>query len=106
MLRLPCPYCGLREIDEFAGGDEAHILRPVDPSATTDAQWADMLYYRENPRGVYLERWVHRHGCNRWFNLARDTVTDEVIAAYPIDAQPPPQVAAKIEARRAGSSGK
>jgi heterotetrameric sarcosine oxidase delta subunit len=24
------------------------------------------------------ERWVHTAGCRRWFNLVRDTVTDEI----------------------------
>jgi len=43
----------------------------------------------DNKKGVYLERWVHRHGCRRWFNIARDTVTNEIKAVYKIDSKPP-----------------
>ena len=37
---------------------------------------------RDNPRGVHLERWRHAYGCGCWFNIARHTVTHEVLAVY------------------------
>jgi heterotetrameric sarcosine oxidase delta subunit len=48
----------------------------------SDAQWADYLFGRKNPKGVHLERWVHSGGCRQWFNVARHTVTHEVFAIY------------------------
>jgi len=56
----------------------------------SDAQWAQYLFFRDNPKGVHLERWRHAYGCGLWFNLARHTVTHEVLAVYPISAAPPP----------------
>ncbi len=89
MLRIPCPWCGPRDVSEFAYGGEAHIARPRQPSSLGDDEWGDYLFNTRNTKGVYLERWMHAHGCGRWFNAARNTVTDEVIAAYEIGAAPP-----------------
>lgn len=80
MLRIPCPYCGVRDEDEFRFGGPSHVARP-DPDCT-DEQWADYLFNRENPRGVHFERWLHAFGCGRWFNVARHTVTHEIFAVY------------------------
>ncbi len=82
MLRIPCPWCGPREENEFSYGGEAHIARPADPDALTDAEWADYLFMRTNPKGRHRERWIHSHGCRRWFNVARDTVTHDILSVY------------------------
>jgi sarcosine oxidase subunit delta len=82
MLLLDCPYCGPRPESEFHCGGEAHIARPPTPAKVGDAAWAEYLFYRTNPKGVHAERWLHVHGCRRWFNALRDTVSDRVIAAY------------------------
>jgi sarcosine oxidase subunit delta len=82
MLLIPCPWCGPRPEIEFRHAGEAHIARPADPASVTDAAWADFLYNRSNARGVHPERWRHVHGCGRFFNCIRDTVTDRVIASY------------------------
>ena len=75
MLLIDCPYCGPRPEVEFRGGGEANIARP-DPSQASDEQWAAFLFFRSNPKGRHAERWLHIHGCQRWFNAVRDTVTD------------------------------
>jgi sarcosine oxidase subunit delta len=80
MLLVPCPHCGPRPEIEFHCGGEAHIRRP-DPATATDQEWTEYLYYRTNPKGLHQERWYHLHGCGRWFNAARDTVTDQFQAA-------------------------
>jgi len=82
MLRIKCPFCGLRDQDEFQFGGEAHISRPRDPERASDAEWADYLFYRQNPKGLHFERWVHSFGCRQWFNVARDTVTHEISGVY------------------------
>ena len=88
MLLIECPYCGPRSEEEFSYGGEAHILRPADPDALNDEQWADYLFMQGNKKGVFYERWVHSHGCRRWFNVARDTLTYEILAIYPMGAAP------------------
>jgi sarcosine oxidase subunit delta len=84
---INCPNCGARDESEFNCGGESHIVRPV---IDCDAeQWRDYLFFRDNPRGVTFERWRHSYGCGRWFNLARDTVTHEILAVYAIgDSKP------------------
>jgi sarcosine oxidase, subunit delta len=83
MLLIPCPYCGEdRPEIEFRNGGEAHVARPLDPSSQSDEQWADYLYMRSNPKGVHFERWRHVHGCGRFFNAVRHTVTDRILTTY------------------------
>ena len=51
---------------------------PRDPAALSDEQWAQYLFFRDNPKGLFHERWVHGVGCRRWFTLKRDTVSYEI----------------------------
>ena len=83
MLLIHCPVCDqtLPEL-EFAYAGEAHIARPADPSAMSDEEWRDFLFIRSNPRGLHTERWRHIHGCGRFFNAVRDTVTDKFETTY------------------------
>jgi heterotetrameric sarcosine oxidase delta subunit len=89
MLLIPCPWCGERDEVEFRYGGEAHIVRPPDPAALDDAALADYLHMRANPKGALAERWVHRAGCRRWFNLLRDTASHRILAVYRIGDSPP-----------------
>jgi heterotetrameric sarcosine oxidase delta subunit len=78
MLLIPCPFCGPRDEVEFRYGGEAGIVRPKNPDALSDADWAGYLHMRRNPKGRLEERWFHVHGCRRWFTLVRSTVTHEI----------------------------
>ena len=89
MLLIPCPWCGEREEAEFHNGGEAHIERPKNPDKLNDEEWADYLFMTSNIKGVYLERWVHDHGCRRWFNVARNTATNAIVKVYKIGQKPP-----------------
>ena len=82
MLLIACPWCGKRPENEFRYGGEAHIARPLDPASQDDAAWAEFLYLRSNPKGMHAERWRHIHGCGRFFNCVRDTVSDRISATY------------------------
>jgi sarcosine oxidase subunit delta len=83
VLLITCPYCeAARPEVEFAYAGQAHLARPADPSALSDDEWRDHLYTRSNPRGVHHERWRHLHGCGRFFNAVRDTVTDKFLSTY------------------------
>ena len=89
MLLIACPWCGMRPENEFRYGGEAHVVRPADPSAVDDATWAEFLYMRANPKGRHAERWRHIHGCGRFFNCVRDTVSDRVLVTYRSGELPP-----------------
>lgn len=81
MLQIECPWCGKRDEDEFNCAGQSHIQRP-DPVSASDAEWAEYLYLRINPKGISYERWRHTYGCRQWFNIARDTVTHQIHAVY------------------------
>ena len=84
MLQISCLHCGPRDEVEFSCGGEAHIARPKESDALSDAEWADYLFMRTNPKGVLAERWYHTLGCRRWFNIERDTVSHEILRVYPL----------------------
>lgn len=87
MLLIPCPHCGPRPEIEFRHAGEAHLTRPA--AEVSDAAWAGFLYMRSNPKGVLVERWRHIHGCGRFFNCVRHTVTDRILATFKTGAPKP-----------------
>jgi sarcosine oxidase subunit delta len=91
MLQIPCPWCGVRDEEEFRFGGELHLNRPA--SAASDVDWSNYLFNRENVKGVHYERWLHTFGCGRWFSVARHTVTHEILRAYKI-GEPRPSMEA------------
>ena len=97
MLLIHCPYCGSCPEIEFAYGGEAHIARPQNPALLDDDQWADFLFLRSNAKGVHCERWRHAHGCARFFNAIRDTLSDQFLMTYEI-GQPRPDLAMLTQA--------
>jgi heterotetrameric sarcosine oxidase delta subunit len=88
MLRISCPYCGERDEPEFTFGGPSHVTRPTPD--VDDATWTSYLFTRENPVGVHFERWLHAYGCGRWFNIARNTLTHDVLAVYAM-GEPKPE---------------
>jgi heterotetrameric sarcosine oxidase delta subunit len=82
-MMIECPECGPRNELEFSYGGQAHLPYPEDGGASmTDEEWGRYLFYRDNPKGLFAERWVHSAGCRRWFNAVRDTVTYSFVAFY------------------------
>ena len=104
MLMLTCPYCGVTgEESEFHGGGEAHLTR-YGPGSS-DGEFEEYLFLRENPKGVHFERWRHANGCGKWFHAARCTVTLEVFGTYPAQTtEPPKELRDKISKLRPGWS--
>jgi sarcosine oxidase subunit delta len=88
MLLIKCPWCGNRDQSEFSYGGEAGIVRPADPDALDDAEWADYLFMRKNPKGLHHEQWNHSQGCRRWFNAERDTVTYHISRVWKVGESP------------------
>ena len=94
MLLIPCPNCGPRDETEFHYGGQAHVPYPENPNELSDTEWSRSLFYRENPKGIFAERWVHSTGCRQWFNMLRDTVSYDIKAVYPMGAKRPDQAGA------------
>jgi len=90
MLLIRCPYCEQdRPEIEFRHAGEAHIARPDRIAEIDDEAFEGYVFIRSNPKGVVLERWRHAHGCGRFFNAARDTVSDKFLATYKAGAPKP-----------------
>lgn len=79
MLRIPCPFCGVRDHSEFAYGGDATIVYPDLEDHIED--WNAAVFMRENQRGIVQETWQHIHGCRSWIKVSRDNVTHEIISA-------------------------
>jgi methylglutamate dehydrogenase subunit B len=67
--RLTCPFCGPRELEEFA----FHKTLP-EPDAGDFAA----VYLRTNRVDDSLEHWQHAHGCRAWLRVRRNPSTGEV----------------------------
>lgn len=76
-MRLECPDCGSRDIQEFTCLGEAGLQRPEGMDAEPAAMFA-YAYLRDNPRGRHHELWFHGAGCQGWLTVARDTLTHAV----------------------------
>jgi sarcosine oxidase subunit delta len=96
MLLIPCPYCEQSRPEiEFRYGGEAALTRPA-PDAGEEAL-AAFLFLRKNVKGWHAERWRHVHGCGRFFNALRHTVTDRTAATWKAGAPMPDAARALIE---------
>ncbi|WP_066556122.1 sarcosine oxidase subunit delta [Croceicoccus bisphenolivorans] len=75
-MRIPCPYCGERDAQEFVYRGDASPRRPDD-----DAEFHAYVYLRDNPAGPMREHWYHAQGCRNWIELIRDTRTHRIDGA-------------------------
>ena len=89
MLIIDCPYCGPRDQSEFSNGGEAHVKRPDGSADIGDREWGEYDFLRANPKGIFYERWVHSHGCKKWFNVVRNTSTDQILKVYKVNEKRP-----------------
>ncbi len=105
MLLISCPNCGPRDETEFHYGGQAHVAYPESPNDLSDREWAEYLFYRENTKGTFAERWVHSTGCRQWFNMLRDTVSYEIHSIYGM-GQPRPELQASAASAAPGISPK
>ena len=103
MFLIRCPNCGERDLSEFAYGGEAHLSRPTNSAEMSDEDWASYVFMRDNPKGLFAERWNHQAGCRRWFNAVRNTATDAILAVYPAGA-PRPEVTGDLPATPSGEA--
>lgn len=93
MLLIHCPYCEEDRPElEFANAGEAHIVRPTNMAEISDEDFENFFFTRTNPKGLHYERWRHIHGCARFFNAVRDTVSDKFVMTYKA-GEPRPKIA-------------
>jgi sarcosine oxidase subunit delta len=91
-MRIPCPHCGLRDLQEFSYLGDATLTRPDDLEASPAAMH-DYVYLRDNPSGPHRELWYHGVGCRAWLAVTRDTRTHAIADARPardrvVEAEP------------------
>jgi len=75
-MRIPCPYCGDRDAQEFVYRGDATPARPADGSG-----FYDYVYLRDNIAGGMREHWYHAQGCRNWIVVQRDTCTHQITGA-------------------------
>lgn len=79
-MRIPCPYCGERDSQEFVYRGDASPRRPSD-----DADFHDYVYLRANPAGPIDEHWYHLQGCRSWIVVRRDTRDHRISGSSPAE---------------------
>lgn len=85
MLLIVCPHCGPRTDSEFTHRGEI-VTRPGHPVAPE--AWREYLYMRSNTAGLQTERWFHLHGCRRFLDVERSTVSNEITSVVPTGSTP------------------
>lgn len=77
-MRIPCPFCGERDLSEFEYAGDARPIRPDPRARDAAARFVEYVYMRDNPAGAHTELWHHRYGCRSWLAVQRDTVTHKI----------------------------
>jgi len=76
MHRIDCPWCGVRDEEEFQYQGDATVSRPeFDGSQEAFFRY---VYVRDNPKGWHTEWWHHVGGCRQWVKVVRNTATHEI----------------------------
>jgi methylglutamate dehydrogenase subunit B len=78
-MRLTCPICGERGIEEFSYFGDATVARPA-PDAPAQA-WVDYVYFRNNPAGLHSELWYHAAACRGFLRVERNTLTHAILSS-------------------------
>jgi heterotetrameric sarcosine oxidase delta subunit len=80
-MRIPCPFCGLRDSSEFVTLGEDSGGRP-DPDAADAAQnFYAYAYLRTNAAAPTEELWYHALGCRSWLRIVRDPRAHDIASA-------------------------
>jgi sarcosine oxidase subunit delta len=80
-MRIPCPFCGARDLHEFTYLGDAAPKRPDAATDNASASFFDYVYLRDNPAGPHREFWYHGLGCRSWLVVERDTRTHAISGA-------------------------
>lgn len=77
-MRIQCPFCGERDLVEFAYYGDADFHRPDAQTPDAEARFFDAVYLRDNLAGPHAELWYHSSGCRSWLHVTRNTYTHEI----------------------------
>jgi sarcosine oxidase subunit delta len=77
-VRIPCPFCGERDLTEFSYLGDAGCPRPEPADGEGAQRFVEAVYLRDNPAGPHVELWFHAAGCRTWLRVTRDTRTHEI----------------------------
>jgi heterotetrameric sarcosine oxidase delta subunit len=88
MLRIACPWCGVRDETEFRYRGDASQSRPDSDAGL--AAFTAYVYERANPCGWHGEWWLHVAGCRHLLKVVRHTLTHEIRWVGGAGDQPPP----------------
>ncbi|HEU0149470.1 MAG TPA: sarcosine oxidase subunit delta [Bradyrhizobium sp.] len=80
-MRIPCLFCGHRDVSEFAYLGDANAARLAADTLDADRVVFEAVYLRDNPSGLHLELWYHASGCRSWLEVERNTRTHEITKA-------------------------
>jgi len=106
MLLIHCPYGDEERPEvEVAGAGEAHIVRPANMADISEDDFEKFFFIRDNDKGVVFERWRHIHGCGRFFNAARHSVSDKFICTYKAGEPKPKLTKQQIDAVKPPARG-
>ena len=79
-MRIRCPHCGERSLEEFTYRGDATVTRPGNLDSSSEQAWVDYVYLRDNPSGRHREHWYHGAGCHAWLVVTRDIRSHEIFA--------------------------
>ena len=66
-MRITCPYCGERALEEFTYRGDATVRRPESLEQSAAEAWVDYVYRRDA-------------GCHAWLVVTRNMTTHEIVA--------------------------
>ena len=78
-MRIQCPFCGERDVSEFAYLGDANCTRPNPDAPGAETAFVEAVYLRDNPAGPHKELWDHASGCRSWLRVTRNTRTHEIL---------------------------
>ena len=82
MIRINCPFCGLRDHQEFTYLEDGSVKIPP-LNNTSEKKWYEFIFLRDNPRGKHIEKWHHVHGCRMILIVTRDTTNHKITKVEP-----------------------
>ena len=82
MLRIDCPFCGVRNHNEFTYLEDGSVAMPALTDTDSHA-WYEAVFLRDNPRGLHVEDWHHTQGCRMVLRVTRDTLTHQITRIEP-----------------------
>ena len=79
-MRIKCPYCGERALEEFTYRGDATVTRPTSLEPGADRRVGRLCLFPRQPAGLHREHWHHGAGCHAWLVVTRDITTHEIVA--------------------------